>query len=155
MSSYRIVVGVDGSEDGDRALDWAAREAERRDATVQAVIAWTWDGIKGAVTTNAPDERTRAEEALARSVGAVRIAHPGVAIAAEAVEGGPARVLTRAARDADLLVLGSHGHSRLYHAVLGSVAHECLRLATSPVLVVPVPRPDRTRRRAAVEAVPS
>jgi nucleotide-binding universal stress UspA family protein len=39
MSIYRIVVGVDGSEGGDRALHWAVGEAARRGGTVQAVIA--------------------------------------------------------------------------------------------------------------------
>ena len=44
-----------------------------------------------------------------------------------------------AARSADLLVLGSHGHSRLQHTVLGSVSEECIRKATCPVVVIPVP----------------
>lgn len=70
---------------------------------------------------------------------------------AEAIEGAPARVLTRAGRDADLLVLGSHGHGRLHHAVLGSVAHECIRLAQRPVLIVPVPQPERVPKPARVK----
>ena len=38
--NYLIVVGVDGSDGGRRALDWATREAATRGGTVQAVIAW-------------------------------------------------------------------------------------------------------------------
>lgn len=140
MNTYRIVVGVDGSDGGDRALRWAIGEAERRGGTVQAVTAWTWDGIEGAVIakTHPTEERARAEQTLTRSVTAVTTTHPGVSVAAEAIEGAPAKVLAEAARDAELLVLGSHGHSRFFHAVLGSVTEECIRAATCPVVVVPI-----------------
>jgi nucleotide-binding universal stress UspA family protein len=46
-------------------------------------------------------------------------------------------VLCQAARDADLLVLGSHGHDRVYHTVLGSTAEECVESAGCPVVVIP------------------
>src|SRR5436190_531591 len=36
-------------------------------------------------------------------------------------------------------VLGSHGHGRLFHAVLGSVVEQCIRAGVCPVVVVPVP----------------
>lgn len=42
-------------------------------------------------------------------------------------------------RAADLLVLGSHGHSRVRHTVLGSVSEDCIRKASCPVVVIPVP----------------
>lgn len=142
-STYRIVVGVDGSEGGDRALRWAMQAAERNNGTVQAVTAWSWDGIERSVVV-APtpaEEHEHAEQVLTEAVTAALAAHPGATVAGEAVEGRPATVLTAAARGADLLVLGSHGHSRLRHAVLGSVAEECVRLATCPVVVVPAPQP--------------
>jgi nucleotide-binding universal stress UspA family protein len=154
MNTYRIVVGVDGSEDGDRALDWAAGEASRRGGTVQAVIAWSSDGIDRAVVTKThPDEEHAiAEEKLAASVAKVSTAHAGVAIASEVVQGAaPAAALAEAAKDADLLVVGSHGHGRLYHAVLGSVAEECIRAAVCPVVVVPVPHAARTGKPAEIQ----
>jgi hypothetical protein len=43
-----------------------------------------------------------------------------------------------------LLVLGSHGHSRVRH-VLGSVSEECIRKAACPVVVLPVPVADPER----------
>ena len=47
MESNRlIVVGVDGSDGGRRALDWAADEAAARGGAVQAVAAWRWDRIE-------------------------------------------------------------------------------------------------------------
>jgi nucleotide-binding universal stress UspA family protein len=141
-STYRIVVGVDGSEGGRRALQWAVREATSRGGTMQAVIAWRWDGIDGRPigTTSPMQERERAEGILDREVEAIPVTQrSGVSIAMETVEGRPGDVLTAMARDADVLVLGSHGHSRVWHTVLGSVSEECVRKAACPVVVVPVP----------------
>ncbi|HEY2948975.1 MAG TPA: universal stress protein [Micromonosporaceae bacterium] len=139
----RIIVGIDGSEGGRRALQWAVREAASRGGTVQAVIAWRWDGIEGrpVIATSPSQQRAWATQTLAHEIESVPEHHrAGVTIASEAVEGRPGDVLTSVAADADLLVLGSHGHSRVWHTVLGSVSEECVRKATCPVLVVPVPR---------------
>lgn len=47
-------------------------------------------------------------------------------------------VLGEASRiDADLIVLGSHGHGALYRSLVGSVSEGVLRGATCPVLIVP------------------
>ncbi|MER7459544.1 universal stress protein [Micromonospora sp. NPDC126480] len=137
-----IVVGVDGSEGGRRALRWAAGEAAARGGTVQIVVAWRWDGIETGPTaaTNPDAERQRAYDVLRREMADLLAWQgPGHPVAGEVVEGRPADALTAAARTADLLVLGSHGHSRLRHTVLGSVSEECVRKASCPVVVVPVP----------------
>jgi nucleotide-binding universal stress UspA family protein len=139
----RIIVGVDGSEGGRRALQWAVREAASRGGTVQAVIAWRWDGIEGrpVIVTSPSEQRALATQTLAHEIESLPEHHRGgVTIAGEAVEGRPGDVLTSMAADADLLVLGSHGHSRVWHSVLGSVSEECVRKAVCPVVVVPVPR---------------
>jgi nucleotide-binding universal stress UspA family protein len=75
---------------------------------------------------------------------------PPPPLATEVVRGSAAPVLTRAAVHADLLVLGSHGHGRLHHAVLGSVSEECVRHARCPVVVVPAPAPAGPRMEPAV-----
>jgi nucleotide-binding universal stress UspA family protein len=135
-SNFRIVVGVDGSEGGRRALRWAIDEAAARGGTVQAVSAWRWDAPDRPLSSSLADEQHRAEQALLEEIDAVPD-HRDVPIAAEAVEGRAADVLTAASRDADLLVLGSHGHSRVWHTVLGSVSEECMRYANCAVVVVP------------------
>jgi nucleotide-binding universal stress UspA family protein len=63
-------------------------------------------------------------------------------VAAEVIEGRPADVLATAGNAADLLVLGSHGHSRVRHTVLGSVSEDCIRKAACPVVVIPAPAPQ-------------
>jgi nucleotide-binding universal stress UspA family protein len=143
-SSYLIVVGVDGSEGGRRALDWAAQEAAARDGTVQAIVAWSWDGMEyGPIAVTLPEnERHRAAQVLEREVADVAKRRGSyMPVATAVVKGRPADVLAHAADSADLLVLGSHGHSRVRHTVLGSVSEECIRRASCPVVVIPTPVP--------------
>ena len=152
--TYRIVVGIDGTEGSVRALRWAAREAEVRGGTVQAITVWAWDGtgtLAPAASTPA-EERARAEQILTAAVTKVANECPGVSFATDVIEDHAARALTHAARDADLLVLGSHGHSRLHHAVLGSISEECVRQATCPVVVLPALQPQATAKAAAAKS---
>lgn len=141
-TNYRIVVGIDGSQGGRRALEWAVQEATTRGGTVQVVFAWSWDGIEiGPVVAADRDSALERAQRILRTE--VKSATAGLesppSVAAEAVEGPPAAVLTKAAQNADLLVLGSHGHGRLRHSVLGSVSDECVRRSACPVVVIPVP----------------
>jgi nucleotide-binding universal stress UspA family protein len=141
-NNYLIVVGVDGSEGGRRALDWAAQEAASHGGAVQAVIAWSWDGMEyGPIAATRPAQESQlATQVLEREIKALA-ERRGTAspVAAEVIEGRPADVLATAGSAADLLVLGSHGHSRVRHTVLGSVSEECIRKAACPVVVIPVP----------------
>jgi nucleotide-binding universal stress UspA family protein len=146
-SRHLIVVGVDGSDGGRRALDWAVREADARGSVVEAVTAWSWDGLEfGPVTATNPEEaRERATRMLEDEIRALVARHGShLPVATEVVEGSPGETLARVAGSADLLVLGSHGHSRVRRTVLGSVSEQCIRQATCPVVVVPVPVPERS-----------
>jgi nucleotide-binding universal stress UspA family protein len=143
MKSYRIVVGVDGSEGGQRALRWAIHEAAVRGGSVTAVTAWTWAGIDASTITNPDDARRHVEDMLGKAIVKALNDDPRVPVATKVVLGAAGPTLVEAARDADLLVLGSHGHGRLFRAVVGSVAEECIRTATCPIVVLPVPRTER------------
>ena len=104
------------------------------------VIEWIETGP--AIATNPTDEKRHAEAILERELTALATRHgTSHPVAGEVVEGRAAPALAAAARTADLLVLGSHGHSRLRHTLLGSVSEECIRLAACPVVVIPVPVP--------------
>jgi nucleotide-binding universal stress UspA family protein len=144
---HLIVVGVDGSDGGRRALDWAIREADVLDSAVQAVTAWLWQGPETSLGA-AAGRREAKEKATRRIDGDIRalVARNGshVPITSEVVEGDPVEVLAAAGRAGDLLVLGSHGHGRMRQAVLGSVSAACIRKAACPVVVVPAPAPRRS-----------
>lgn len=135
----QIVVGVDGSPAGQRALRWALAEARRRNDEVQAVIAWRRDTFDTgqSISSAAADE---AAAVLANQIEAVPADERVVPIVRIIREGRPGEVLTAAAKRADLLIIGSHGHSHRLQEVLGSTAEECVRRASCPVVVLPVPQ---------------
>lgn len=63
---------------------------------------------------------------------------PNLTLTTEVGEGWPVAAIVQDAvvRDADLIVMGTHGRTGLAHALLGSVAERVLRTAPCPVLVV-------------------
>jgi nucleotide-binding universal stress UspA family protein len=141
-----IVVGVDPSTAGRKALVFALREALVRGAEVTAVRAWTPPAFAltypiASVVTELEQEvsaeaRRLAEDLVKHAVEEV----PGadaVTVRTLAVHGPAAQVLVEAARDADLLVVGSRGHGALSRAVLGSVSSSVLHHASGTVAVVP------------------
>jgi len=79
--------------------------------------------------------RQRLEREIEMASGA------GVEIDGEVREGVPAPQIVEEAREwaADLIVIGTHGHTGLEHALLGSVAERSVRLAPCPVLTVRQP----------------
>jgi nucleotide-binding universal stress UspA family protein len=139
----RIVVGVDGSEHSRRALRWALEEAELRGATLQAVAAWSYPYMVGAdavVTSAMVDPRelqATAAQSLEEAIEACATPAQRQSIERTVVEDRPARALLDAARDADLLVVGSRGRGGFKGLLLGSVSSQCVHHAPCPVVVVP------------------
>lgn len=141
-----VVVGVDGSSGGRRALAVALDLGRDLGAVVEVVTAWTWDTLAETpldVEVSTPGAARQHAEALqAEDVAQVRAAaQDPPPVSAEVVEGAPGPVLCRAAREGRVLVLGSHGHGLLRQAVAGSVSRYALRHSVVPVLLVPVPHP--------------
>jgi nucleotide-binding universal stress UspA family protein len=138
----RIVVGVDGSSGSVAALHWAVGEAGWRGATLQAVSSEPASETHPAdpdadVTAPSPDRHTmltQLVEAVTRAS-----AFPDVAVSSAVIEGHPVPVLIEAARDADLLVVGSRGHGRLLGTLIGSVSQALMAHAPCPVVLVPDP----------------
>jgi nucleotide-binding universal stress UspA family protein len=140
-----IVVGVDGSRFGREALRWALAEGRRRECAVRAVLVAhpapvvaagrpSTMGMAGALSAEPGQEHL---ERLQDTVGAVLGGHDDPRLSAEVVRGGPAEVLCELSREAQLLVVGSHGHGALFEAVLGGVARYCVHRAGCPVVVIP------------------
>jgi nucleotide-binding universal stress UspA family protein len=139
-----ITVGFDGSHSAQQALEWAMREAAFRQApltvlTVHPVAASGWTGNPIILAEDQPEvdkARQAAEEAIAKA--AAELGEPCAApVTVRAVSGFPAKQLINASRDADLVVVGSRGHSRISRLLLGSVSSEVLHYAHCPVVVVP------------------
>ena len=141
-----IVVGVDPSTAGRKAIAFALGEALVRGAEVVAVRAWTMPPFSLHYPIASPDadvERQMAAEATSLVEHQLKLAMeevPGadaVPTRAVVVHGPAAPVLVEAASGAELLVVGSRGLNALSRAVLGSVSASVLHHAAVPVAVVP------------------
>ncbi|HEY4948292.1 MAG TPA: universal stress protein [Acidimicrobiales bacterium] len=131
-SSHRIVVGVDGSENAERALEWAAAQADRTGAVLDIQTAYepgytfiTKDEVKRTM------ER-RVEEAAAH----VAEVAPRVTTTGGTHEEAPAPALIEASDGADLLVVGSRGLGGFVGLLLGSVSVQCSHHAHCPVTII-------------------
>lgn len=133
-----IVVGVDGSENGRKALRWALEEAERRAAGCLLV-----HGVDVGAVAASPYGSGMALDQLTESGQAVldqevEFAHrvSSVPVEGRLEIGSPAQALIAASDGAMMLVVGSRGHNRLTELLLGSVSNACVHHARCPVLVV-------------------
>jgi nucleotide-binding universal stress UspA family protein len=140
----RIVVALDGSAGGERALAPAEELARRLHAPLHLVrvadATWLRFGANEAALEYAAlggaldDEETAAREYLEALAG--RLAGHGFSVTAEVRRGFAGRELIAATRPGDLLVMASHGRTGPARLLLGSVAEEVTRKATVPVLLV-------------------
>jgi nucleotide-binding universal stress UspA family protein len=132
-----IVVGVDGSPAGDRALDWAVAEAVRSGATLNLVSAWLYPMAYGyAFTATVPEVEHQAQQIVGAAASHVRDVAPTLMVTTETIEQSPGPALVAAAKDADLLVVGSRGLGGFEGLLLGSVSQYCSRHADCSVVVV-------------------
>ncbi|GIK77962.1 MAG: universal stress protein [Acidobacteria bacterium] len=140
--SSKIVVGLDGSVGSDRALEAAAEVAKRDGAALvlcHVVERIAAKGDMAPVHADEPDVKARVEE---QAAGLREQGVEAEARFAAIVLGGPARAIADLAEEvgADLIVVGTRGHSALAGVLLGSVTQKLLHLAQCPVLCIPSPR---------------
>jgi nucleotide-binding universal stress UspA family protein len=136
-----IVVGVDGSASARDALEWALAETRLRDETVRVICAWHFSppayGALGYIPPVSYESFERAaEEAMNETLAALTHSAKGLRLERAVVNGEAAQVLIEAAKDADLLVVGSRGHGNLAGMLLGSVSHQCALHAECPVVII-------------------
>lgn len=138
----KIVVGLDGSELSQAALAWALDYASRHGLILHAVHAWTmpsFDLLAAPAGPGSADLQTIMEEeqrSAAESLAGFRDRYPDVTIEESVIKESAAKALLNAAKDAALIVVGTHGRGEMMAAVLGSVSQTLLRKANIPVVVV-------------------
>ncbi|GAA2250258.1 stress-inducible protein [Streptomyces ruber] len=133
-----ITVGVDGSPESRAAAEWAAREARLRDLPVKLVHV-RQPLPEPTVQVPLPDDETPQHwyERIPREAAeGLRLRHPGVEVSTEQRAGTPADALVDAARDAELLVLGSRALSGIGGFLVGSVGQAVVARTEAPVVLV-------------------
>lgn len=155
---FTIVVGVDYSEFGDRALEYAV-QAGRSHERVRLHVIHVLDPapIAPNVAVAIEPDSVRDFEQLREHIESVLTRHRDVSpdtrapferLSTHVGVGDAAEAIAQLAEDvvADLVVIGTHGRRGMKRVFLGSVAEGTVRLAPCPVLVV--------RPRGAARAAP-
>ncbi|GAA5104540.1 universal stress protein [Haloechinothrix salitolerans] len=133
----QVVVGIDGSPGSVTALRWALRHAPALGSDMHAITAWEVPATFGYPPVYIDvDWEGSARETLDKAIAEAGEVPPGVTITADVVHGHPSNVLVAASKEADLLVVGSRGHSTVAGMLLGSVSQHCVHHAECPVVVV-------------------
>ena len=131
----KILVAYDGSNCADAAVEDMLRAGLPSEAECFVVC----------VTEHPSPENMAEADALARNAAArIQSYFPEWTLSTEALSGPPAATILDASRSwkTDLLIVGSHGRSRIKRLLLGSVSMELIHKARCSVRVG---RPERSR----------
>ncbi|MFJ3422587.1 universal stress protein [Streptomyces sp. NPDC086082] len=133
-----VVAGFDGSPESSAAAEWAAGEAELRGLPLKIVHVWVPapDPLAQAPFIGAETQQQWSERIPREAGEGLRRRHPGVDVTVEQVSGTPSDALVGAAKDAELLVLGSRGLSGVGGFLVGSVGLSVVARAELPVVLV-------------------
>ncbi len=150
-----VVWATDGSEHAERAREYATRIAQRDGATLH--VAHVVEKLVGARVAgqNANLDEEQLDVRIRRQAEAIAAEH-GIDVKLHLITGRTGDVALRIAEiahdtGADLIVIGTRGHSAVVGAVIGSVTQRLLHVAGCAVLAVPPLR----AHDAAVEREPA
>jgi nucleotide-binding universal stress UspA family protein len=141
-SANTVVVGLDGSDLSQSALEWAFDFASRHGHRLLALHAWTVPSFDLLATPAGPgpadiseltDEEMRS---TAESLAGFRTDYPDVSVDEVVIKESPIKALLAHSDEAVAIVVGTHGRGEVMGAVLGSVSQGVLHKAKIPVVVV-------------------
>jgi nucleotide-binding universal stress UspA family protein len=149
----KILIATDGSPSAQGAVELGIELADELRAevvVVEVVPAVDVVPMSGLTVPTAVRHEVRDHERAALEDVAALAAARGVVARTELLTGMPVdEIVARAdSLDAELIVIGSHGHGAVASAFLGSVSRGVLQESRRPVVVVRA----RTARRNAVAA---
>lgn len=135
-----VVVGIDGTEDSQAALEFAFRHASVRRLPLRVLHSF-WDApavVAGPhVLDSRPEELERQRLLVAECIAGMGEKFPDVTVDVDLARGTAVDVLVRAGAGCDLLVVGTHRGGTLSLVLRGSIAAAVVDHATGPVAIVP------------------
>jgi nucleotide-binding universal stress UspA family protein len=140
MAAKPVVVGVDGSEESLRAVEWAALEARRHSAPLRIVSAPALVPRMHAPSASSEEIacalRGIAAQALDAAITRSEEVAPGLPLTTGLLSGPPALAVAESGADASMIVVGARGAGGFAAMVLGSVSRYIASRAPCPVVVV-------------------
>ncbi len=133
---HRILVAVDGSPDAAAALTHAISLARDQNALLTLLTVAPPPATAIGVGASAPPDLQEFHARILREATDSVPADVGLTTRLE--RGNPAEAILKLAAEGehDLIVMGSHGHSRVHRALLGSVSEKLLAKSPLPVLLM-------------------
>jgi nucleotide-binding universal stress UspA family protein len=139
-----IVVGIDGSHNASRALEWAMSEAAIRKTQLTVITVlpepashWTGRPVPFPSDAERIAEIRKSAEAAVEATAAKLGGGKPESVAVTAVAGFTVETLISASKDSDMLVVGTRGGAGFAPLILGSVTNQVVHQASCPVVVVP------------------
>jgi nucleotide-binding universal stress UspA family protein len=144
MSSV-LMVGVDCSECGERAIEYAAGQAINSKAKLFIAHVIEWSPFTFSTVEENAERHKRREEEIQRAHSEIidpiieRLKSEGLDVSGLVRHGHVADTLNRLAKENDVanIILGRNGKSKLKKQVFGSVGSHLVQAAECAVTVVP------------------
>jgi nucleotide-binding universal stress UspA family protein len=144
---HQILVALDGSPDAESALRHAVTLARDQNARLTLLTVAPPVATPVGAAASAPPDLLDVHSKILRE--ATESLPEDIGVTTRLERGDAAETILRVVREdgQNLIVMGSHGHSRFHRALLGSVSERVLRASAVPVLLMragkeaPVPAP--------------
>jgi nucleotide-binding universal stress UspA family protein len=137
-----VLVAVDGSDNAQRALDFALEYAEKFGSSLtvvnvsesSAAAAFAGDGMASV----ARDLRRFHENILEKALEHAKNTHPTVNVSTSLREGDPVTEIVSAANEGnfDVVVIGHRGLGKVKGLLLGSISEKVIRSLNCTVILV-------------------
>jgi nucleotide-binding universal stress UspA family protein len=140
----KILCPTDFSKGSDVAVQFAAELATRFGAEIELVHVFQlpyyggWDEGAAVMAAAGPQLAALRKQTSEQMRAQVEKLHKrGLKAKATEVDGLPHQKVAELSKDANLVVMGTHGRTGLPRLLLGSVAERVVRMAQCPVITVP------------------
>ena len=136
-----VVVGVDGSPTSEAALAFAFEAAAMRGASLTAIMCWQDFMVESAYTASRftvdwGKVESDEQRLLAQRLAGWQEKYPDVPVHRVVLRDRPVRALMRYGAEAQLVVVGSHGHGGFAGMLLGSTSQALVYNAPCPLAIV-------------------
>ena len=143
--SGKILLGIDGSEGSQRALQFAAQRAQASGEAIIVAYVIEWSPYSFNTPQENEERHKRREEELKQAEESIlrpaveQLKAQSVDAQSVARHGHAAQVMTELAEEhaVQMIVVGRRGQSGLKALLFGSVAGSLVQMAPVPVTVVP------------------
>lgn len=135
-SRLPVLLGIDGSPASEVATSHAFDEASRRGVDLVALHVWIDVGDIPPIGPTWEEQEETGRALLAERLAGWQERYPDVKVHRRVERAQPAYWLLEEAKQAQLVVVGSHGRGGFTGMLLGSVSSRVAQSATTPVMVV-------------------